>query len=188
MEGLSLHSFNRPVVQVKDKLFQIFLNEQEITHKVKELALLIEADYANTTPLLLPVLNGSFIFASDLMRALKIPCALDFVKYKSYHGMESSGSVSKSLPPSDELKGKDILIIEDIVDTGLTMKAMLEDLQQQGVRSVNICTLLFKPGKFKESYQVKYKGFEIPDDFVVGYGLDYDGQGRNLPAIYKVLE
>ena len=143
---------------------------------------------AGKNPLFLAVLNGSFIFAADLMRYLSIPCEISFVKLASYQGTTSVGKVKELIGINQNLKGRTVVIVEDIVDTGNTMKQMLATLDNYEPESLHICTLLVKPGKLQVPLNIEYPAIEIPNDFIVGYGLDYDQQGRNLRDIYTVVE
>lgn len=175
-------------IKIKDKTFRPFISESEIQARVKAVADKINHDMAGKNPLLLAVLNGSFIFAADLMRYLTIPCEISFVKLASYQGTVSTGKIKEVIGINENLKGRTVVIVEDIVDTGATMKRMLETLGTREPESLHICTLLVKPGKLKVNLNIEYAAMEIPNDFIVGYGLDYDQQGRNLPAIYTVVE
>jgi hypoxanthine phosphoribosyltransferase len=139
-------------------------------------------------PLLLGVLNGSFIFAADLMREMTIPCEISFVKLASYQGITSTGKVHEVLGINENLSGRDVVIVEDIVDTGRTMKQMVESLGTRNPASIHICTLFVKPDKLEEPLDIEYAAFSIPNDFIVGYGLDYDQQGRGLKEIYTLVE
>ena len=175
-------------IQVKDKTFGLSITEGEIKKRVKELALQISHDMEGKNPLLLGVLNGAFIFASDLIREMTIPCEVSFVKLASYQGTTTTGKVTEVLGINEDLSGRHIIIVEDIVDTGLTMKRMIETLGTRNPASVNICALLVKPEKLKVSLDLKYVALRIPNDFIVGYGLDYDQQGRGLKDIYTLCE
>ena len=176
------------VVNIKDKTFKISIPESEILKHVQEVADRINHDMADKNPLFLAVLNGSFMFAADLMKMITIPCEISFVKLASYQGVISTGSVKEVIGINEDLSGRTIIIIEDIVDTGLTMKRMIESIGTRNPESVHICTLLLKPEKLLEKLDVEYVAMEIPNDFIVGYGLDYDQQGRNLRDIYTVVE
>lgn len=175
-------------VRIKDKTFKTFILETTIQERVKGVAGKINRDMAGRNPLLLAVLNGSFIFAADLMRYLTIPCEISFVKLASYQGTTSTGTIKEVIGINEDLEGRDVIIVEDIVDTGLTMKRMLETLGTRNPRSLHICTLLVKPDKLQVPLDIEYAAMEIPNDFIVGYGLDYDQQGRNLRDIYTVVE
>ena len=176
------------IVKIKDKTFKISIPEAEILKHVKEVADRINHDMAGKNPLFLAVLNGSFMFAADLMKMITIPCEISFVKLASYQGVISTGSVKEVIGINEDLSGRTIIIIEDIIDTGLTMKRMIESIGTRNPESVHICTLLLKPEKLQEKLDVDYVAMEIPNDFIVGYGLDYDQQGRNLRDIYTVVE
>ena len=176
------------IVKIKDKTFKISIPEAEILKHVKEVADRINRDMADKNPLFLAVLNGSFMFAADLMKLITIPCEISFVKLASYQGVISTGSVREVIGINENLSGRTVVIVEDIVDTGLTMKRMIESIGTRNPASVHICTLLLKPEKLQEELDVEYVAMEIPNDFIVGYGLDYDQQGRNLRDIYTVAE
>ena len=176
------------IVKIKDKTFQTSITEDVIKARVKEVAQQISKDMAGKTPLFLGVLNGSFIFAADLMREMTIPCEISFVKLASYQGITSTGKVHEVLGINENLTGRDIVIVEDIVDTGRTMKQMVESLGTRNPASVHICTLFVKPDKMEEPLDIEYAAFSIPNDFILGYGLDYDQQGRGLKEIYTLVE
>ena len=176
------------VVKILDKTFKTSIPEAEIKKHVKEVAERINHDLAGKCPLLIAVLNGSFVFAADLMRMITIPCEISFVKLASYEGTTSSGKITEVLGINEDLNGRTVIIVEDIVDTGLTMKRMIETLGTRNPKSIHICTLLLKPDKLTVDLDIEYAAMQIPNDFIVGYGLDYDQQGRNLPDIYTVVE
>lgn len=176
------------VVKILDKTFKTSIPEAEIKKHVKEVADRINLDMAGKNPILIAVLNGSFVFAADLMRMITIPCEISFVKLASYEGTTSSGKITEVLGINEDLSGRTVIIVEDIVDTGLTMKRMVETLGTRNPASIHICTLLLKPEKLKVDLNIEYAAIEIPNDFIVGYGLDYDQQGRNLSDIYTVVE
>lgn len=176
------------IIKVKDKTFKTFIPEDEIQRRVKAVADKINKDLEGRNPLFLAVLNGSFMFAADLMRYITIPCEISFVKLASYQGTTSTGRVKEIIGINEELQGRTVVIVEDIVDTGKTMKRMLESLGTRNPESLHICTLLLKPNKLEENLNIEYAAMEIPNDFIVGYGLDYDQQGRNLRDIYTVVE
>lgn len=173
-------------VTIKDKTFETYIPEAEILKKVKAVAERINRDLAGKNPLFLAVLNGSFIFAADLMREITIPCEISFVKLASYQGTTSTGKVHEVIGINEDLTGRTVVIVEDIVDTGLTMKQMIESLGTRNPAAVHICTLLVKPGKLQVPLNIEYAAMEIPNDFILGYGLDYDQQGRTLRDIYKI--
>ncbi len=176
------------IVKVKDKTFRTFIPEAEILQRVKAVADKLNEDMKDKNPLFLAVLNGSFMFAADLMRMITIPCEISFVKLASYQGTTSSGKIKEVIGINEELKGRTVVIVEDIVDTGFTMKRMLDQLGTRDPESLHICTLLVKPGKLQVPLNIEYAAMEIPNDFIVGYGLDYDQQGRNLRDIYTIVE
>jgi len=176
------------VVQILDKKFKTSIPASEIKERVKAVAERINNDLKDKNPLFLAVLNGSFIFAADLMREITIPCEISFVKLASYQGTTSTGKITEVIGINEELSGRCIVIVEDIVDTGLTMKRMLETLGTRSPAEIHICTLLVKPDKLQVDLDIEYAAMKIPNDFIVGYGLDYNQQGRNLPDIYTVVE
>lgn len=175
-------------IQVLDKKFRPSIPEAEILKKVDAVAQRINHDMADKNPLLLAVLNGSFIFASDLMRRITIPCEISFVKLASYQGTTSTGNITEVLGINEDLTGRTVIIVEDIVESGLTMKRMIETLGTRRPAEVHICTLLLKPEKLQTQLNIEYVAMEIPNDFILGYGLDYNGQGRNLKDIYTLVE
>lgn len=174
-------------VKVHDKHFEVYLSEEKIQIRIRELAAAINQDYAGKKPLFIAILNGSFMFASDLFKHLNIEAELCFIKLASYKGMKSSGNVVTSIGLEDDLFGKDVIIVEDIVDTGKTLHNFLPKLEHQQPRSLKIATFLHKPEATAFPLTLDYVGFEIPNKFVVGYGLDYDGLGRNLKEIYQLV-
>jgi hypoxanthine phosphoribosyltransferase len=174
-------------VRIKDKTFETSIPEQEIKDRVKDLAKKISKDMEGCNPLLLAVLNGSFIFAADLMREIDIPCEISFVKLASYQGITSTGKVKEVIGINEDLTNRTVIIVEDIVESGLTIKRMVETLGTRNPKSVHICTLLQKPERLEVPLDIDYVAFRIPNDFIVGYGLDYDGQGRQLKDIYTLV-
>jgi len=176
-----------PTIKVHDKSFETYLSEEKILQRVKELAVDINKDYSGKRPLLIAILNGSFMFASDLFKQLTIEAELCFIKIASYKGMKSSGKVITSIGLEEDIFSKDVLIVEDIVDTGKTLHRFLPKLLHQQPRSLKIATLLHKPEATEFPLTLDYIGFVIPNKFVVGYGLDYDGLGRNLKEIYQLV-
>ena len=176
------------IVKIKDKCFRVSIPETEIKQRVKALAEQMSKDLEGKNPIFLGVLNGSFIFAADLMREMTVPCEISFVKLASYQGTTSTGKVREVLGINENLSGRTVVIVEDIVESGQTMKQMIESLGTRNPESVRICTLFFKPEKLKEDLNLDYVAFRIPDDFIVGYGLDYDGLGRELKDVYTIVE
>lgn len=177
-----------PTIKVHDKTFDIYLPEAQIQEKIKALADQINNDYAGKKPLFIPILNGSFMFASDLFKYITIDAEISFIKLASYKGMKSTGNIITAIGLDQDLFGRDIIIVEDIVDTGKTLTEFLPQLQHQQPASLKIAALLHKPDALKYPLTIDYLGFTIPNKFVVGYGLDYDGLGRNLKEIYQVVE
>ena len=175
-------------IQVKDKTFRISIPESKIQERVKVIANKINQEYAGKNPVFLSVLNGSFIFSADLLREMNIPCEICFVKLASYQGVNSSGSIRELIGLNVNITDRHVIIVEDIVDTGLTMAHLLDTLKKQNPSSIDICTLLLKPGKLQVNLDIRYCCFEIPNDFIVGYGLDYDGYGRNTKDIYTLVQ
>lgn len=175
-------------IQIKDKTFVVSIPETAILRQVQRVAEEINRDYAGQNPLFLAVLNGSFVFAADLIRSVHLPSEITFVKLSSYEGMSSTGNVKKMIGLNTNLKGRPVIIVEDIIDSGQTMVHLLEELAAHEPASVAVCALLVKPDNLKVQLDVKYCCLEIPNDFIVGYGLDYDGLGRNLRDIYTVVE
>ena len=171
---------------VKDREFKPFITEAELQQIVGRLAGEVSRDYRDGNLVACPILTGAFMFASDLLRRLTVPCEVAFVRYASYSGMSSTGTVRCVLPFPPEIEGRDVLIVEDVIDSGFSMKHMLQAVNAMHPRSVRICTLFFKPAAFKGDYKVDYSGREIGNEFIVVYGLDYDEHGRNLPEVLVV--
>lgn len=176
------------MIRIKDKSFEVSIPNEEIQQKVKALAEKMNNDYAGKNPVFVCILNGAFVFMADLVRYLDFQPDIVFAKYSSYEGMNTTGKVKEVLGVSVDLAGKDVVVVEDIIDTGITMSHVLPIFQAKGVASVKIATMLMKPEKLKCNIEVDYCAMEIPNDFIVGYGLDYDGLGRNYKDIYTVVE
>ena len=175
-------------IRVKDKTFAVSIPREQIEKEVKRVAAEISRDYEGREPVFLAVLNGSFIFAADLMREVDLPCEISFVRLASYQGVTTTGEIREIMGLSIDITGRPVIIVEDIVDTGLTMAHMLETLQKHNPASVDICTMLLKPGKLQVDLDIRYCAMQIPNDFIVGYGLDYDGYGRNTKDIYTLVQ
>ncbi len=173
-------------VTVNGKSFRMSIPESDILREVDRVAAEINRDMDGANPIFLCVLNGAFMFAADLMKRVSIPCEISFVKLSSYNGTQSTGDVRQLIGLSDSLRGRNVVIVEDIVDSGLTMLHLLDLIREHEPKDVKICSLLVKPEKLKVDLHVDYVAMEIPNDFIVGYGLDYDGAGRNLPSIYTL--
>ena len=174
-------------VKIKDKTFETSMTEAEIKQRVKELAQQMSRDLEGKNPLFLAVLNGAFIFAADLMREMTIPCEISFVKLASYQGTTSTGTIHEVIGINEDLMGRTVVIVEDIVESGLTIKRMMEQIGTRHPASVQVCTLFFKPEKLKEDLTLDYVAFSIPNDFILGYGLYYDQQGRGLKDLYTLV-
>lgn len=175
-------------VSIKDKDFELFLSQKEIEASIDRIASQMTKDLADKNPLFICILNGAFMFASELMKKINTPLELTFVKLSSYSGTSTTGSVKELLGLAEDIEGRTLVIVEDIVDTGHTISSILEELSRKNPKEIKIATLLFKPNALKKELTLDYVALEIPNDFIVGYGLDYDGYGRNLPDIYKVKE
>jgi len=174
-------------ITVKDKDFSLFISEQHISQAIQEVAEKINADLHDKFPLFVGVLNGSFMFVGELLKNIQMPCEVSFIKVASYQGTTSGGELKKLIGFNEKIKGRTVVVCEDIIDTGFTMEAVMEELKQYEPAEIKLATLLFKPTAFKKNYHIHYIALEIPDDFVLGFGLDYDGLGRNYRDIYKIL-
>ena len=174
-------------IQIKDKRFAISIPEEDILREVDRVAKEINRDLEGKHPLFLSVLNGSFMFTADLMKRITIPCEISFVKLTSYQGVASTGVIKEVIGLNEDIAGRTVVIVEDIVDTGLTMQRLLETLGTRNPKEIHIATLLVKPEKLKVDLNIEYVAMHIPNDFIVGYGLDYDGLGRNYRNIYTVV-
>jgi hypoxanthine phosphoribosyltransferase len=172
-------------MKIKGSEFVEFISEEHVQQKVQSLAIAISEAYSGKEPVFLPVLNGSFMFAADLLKWISIPCKVSFVKVSSYDGMSSTGQLKTLIGLDESLFKQDVIIIEDIVDTGLTLEKIVAELKSLGTRSVEVVSLLLKKPAREKGITVKFAGFEIDDEFVLGYGLDYDGYGRNCRQILK---
>lgn len=174
------------MIQIKDKEFIAYISEEMLTQRVRDMGIKISLDFQGQFPLLVGVLNGSFMFLADLAKSISIPIEISFIKISSYQGTTSTGKVKDMSGLDVDLKGRPVIIVEDIVDTGLSMSFLCEKIKKLEPKSISVATLLTKPDALQHPVKVDYVGFEIPNKFVVGYGLDYDGYGRNLPAIYQL--
>ncbi|HSF53208.1 MAG TPA: hypoxanthine phosphoribosyltransferase [Algoriphagus sp.] len=173
-------------VRIKDLTFDLFISEEELKVRLAEMGKEITSEFKGEDLVLLGVLNGSFIVMADLAREIDLSVSCEFLKISSYSGTESTGEVKSLLGLSADLEGKNVLIVEDIVDTGISMNYLISELKRHNPYRLQIATLLFKKEAFRFNYRLDYVGFEIPNKFVVGYGLDYDGLGRNLPDLYQL--
>jgi hypoxanthine phosphoribosyltransferase len=174
------------VVTIQGRQFKPYIGQEEIAEAVKKIASRINEDLKQKQPVFLAVLNGSFMFASDLLKEVAITCSISFIKLSSYQGTSSTGNVKEVVGLTEDISGRTVVIVEDIVDSGLTVECLMAELNKKGVKEIKVATVLFKPSSFKKNYKVDYIGFEIPDKFVVGYGMDYEGEGRNLKEIYAL--
>jgi hypoxanthine phosphoribosyltransferase len=176
------------MIKVRDKNFEDYISEDRIHQRVGEMAEQISKDHKGKNLLFISILNGSFMFTADLFRLVDLPARISFLKLSSYVGTESSGKVRKLIGLNEDLSGVSVIVIEDIIDTGRTLDGIINDLKEKGSEDIMVASLLFKPAAYKGNHHIDYIGFEIPNDFVVGYGLDYDGYGRNLRSVYRVQE
>jgi len=176
-------------VQLGELQFKEYLSASDIHSRVIELGAAINNDYhSDEPPIVMALLNGAFIFAADLCRQFNFECQLQLLRVSSYKGMESTGEIKIDHSAEPDMKDRHVLIIEDIVDTGNTLAAYLPTLSLKGAKSVKVCSLLLKPNAIKHDLDIDYVGFEIPNEFVIGYGLDYNGRGRNLGSVYSIME
>lgn len=175
-------------IQVLDKRFRLLFCEEEIKARIAKIAADIKADLGDKQPLFIAVLNGSFIFAADLMRALDFPNEITFIKQTSYQGMDSTGKLSRLIGLDRDIKDRHVVVVEDIVDSGLTMQAIVQELQSYQPASLRVACCTYKPNALKCPLKLDYVGFEVSNLFLVGYGLDYDGYGRHLKDIYVLAE
>lgn len=173
-------------VKVRDKEFDLFISEAEIIQAIDRIAGQINKDLDGKDPLFVCVLNGSFMFAAELMKKVTIPSEISFVRMASYQGVKSTGKIKEIYGLEEDIQDRTIVIVEDIVDTGHTMSLILDQLACQNPKELKVATLLFKPAALKADVKLDYVALEIPNDFIVGFGLDYDGYGRNLADIYKI--
>ena len=175
------------IVEVGDKRFELFIENDAIGKRTRMLGVQLNMDYEGRCPIFIGVLNGSFLFMADLIKEIEIPCEVAFIRVSSYEGTATTGRIKETFGLPEDLEGRDVILVEDIVDTGFTLKSILEKVYQQQPSSVRVCSLLYKPAAIQSNInELEYVGFEIPNEFVVGYGLDYNGLGRNLKDIYKV--
>lgn len=178
----------KKVITIKDKQFELFIEQEVIELEIKRVAQQINADLKDKDPIFLAVLNGSFMFAGELMKEVAIPSEITFVRLASYKGTTSTENVQEVLGLNENIEGRVVVIVEDIVDSGNTMTSLLKQLESMKPAEVKVATLLFKPAALVKKLDLDYVALEIPNDFIVGYGLDYDGYGRNLKDIYKVRQ
>lgn len=178
----------KEIVQIKDKSFEHFIDFQDIQNAVKTVATRMNNDLKDKNPLFLAVLNGAFMFMGDLMKEVSVPCEISFIRLASYQGLKSTENVQEVFGLTEDIEGRTVVIVEDIVDSGNTMLMLIKQLEKRNPKEIKIATLLLKPDALKHDVKLDYVALEIPNDFIVGYGLDYDGYGRNLNNIYKIKE
>ena len=174
------------MIQLHDKQFVPFISAEEIDFAIATMAAQVESDFADEIPVFVGVLNGAFMVVSDFMKHYKKPCEVSFIKLASYEGTESTNEVKQLIGLNQDLTGRTVIVIEDIVDTGNTVLELKDLFKKQNVKHFKIATLFFKPDAFKKDIKIDYVGIRIPNKFIVGFGLDYDGLGRNLPEVYQL--
>jgi len=175
-------------ITVLDKTFESYISHDQIDQAIQRIASNLEKDLAEENPLFLVILNGAFMFAGDLFKKLTFPAEISFIKFASYDGTQSSGEVRQLIGLDENIEGRSVVLVEDIVDTGISMEKVLEYLTTKKPKEVRIATLLFKPKSYQKHFKIDYTGLEIPNDFIIGFGLDYNGQARNLKDIYKIVQ
>jgi hypoxanthine phosphoribosyltransferase len=174
-------------IRILDKKFREYITEDALKSRIRELSVQMNTDLAGKDVVFLGILNGAFLFAADLFRCIHLPARISFIKLASYEGTSSSGTIKELIGWNEDIRNKTIIIVEDIVDTGNTLERIVDELVIRKASEIKIATLLFKPEAYTKDIPLNYVGFEIPNDFVVGYGLDYDGFGRNLPSVYTLI-
>jgi hypoxanthine phosphoribosyltransferase len=175
-------------ITVKDKEFRISITASEIDAAIRKIADQINLDYAGKNPLFLAVLNGSFMFAADLLRKITIPCQITFIKLSSYAGTSTTTTVKELIGVNEEIASRNVIVLEDIIDTGITLEKLRAELEKHNPASIRLACFCHKPDAFIKDYKIDYIGMNIPNAFIVGYGLDYDGYGRNLADIYSLVK
>jgi hypoxanthine phosphoribosyltransferase len=175
------------IVQIKDKKFKKFIPEQEILSSIRKIGEEINKTLKDKNPLFISVLNGAFMFTSDLMKVVNIPCEITFIKLSSYEGLYSSGSVKEVMGLNENIVGRNVVILEDIIDTGLTMEQIIDSLKAKGAGEIRVATFLQKPDALQRNIKIDYIAMKIPNEFIIGYGLDYNGYGRNLKDVYTLI-
>jgi len=175
-------------ITVLDKVFEPYISYEKIDAAIKKMVIDLERDLADTNPLFLVILNGAFMFAGDLFKKLHFPAEISFIKFVSYSGTQTTGHVRQLFGLDESIEGRTVVLVEDIVDTGISMEKVLEYLSDKKIKELRIATLLFKPNSYRKHFKIDYIGLEIPNDFIIGYGLDYNGQARNLKDIYKIVQ
>jgi hypoxanthine phosphoribosyltransferase len=175
-------------IKVLDKVFEPYITHDKIQAAIDRMVEVMERDLADKNPLFLVILNGAFMFAGDLFKKLHFPAEISFIKFVSYSGTQTTGNVRQLIGLDESVEGRTVVLVEDIVDTGISMEKVLEYLSDKKIADLRIATLLFKPNSYQKHFNIDYIGMEIPNDFIIGYGLDYNGQARNLKDIYKIVQ
>ncbi len=174
-------------VTIRDKTFQVSISSEQIQNRIAELADRITVELMDKQPIFISILKGSLFFTSDLLKKIKMDCEVTFMRVSSYAGTQSTGHIKNLIGLSEDIKGRTVVILEDIVDTGDTVVYLLEELKKSNPAEIKVASLLLKPKALKHDLKIDYVGFEVPNDFLIGFGLDYDGLGRNLNDIYKIV-
>lgn len=177
---------SQSIIRIKDNDFELFIPESEIIPAIRRVAHRMNQELQGQLPLFICVLNGAFMFASDLLKCIDIPCEITFIRLKSYDGVNPGEKVKEIYALTEKIEGRNVVILEDIIDTGHTITFLLNRMKEEHPESVKVATFLFKPDALKKEIKPDYVALEIPNDFIVGYGLDYDGEGRNFRNIYKI--
>jgi hypoxanthine phosphoribosyltransferase len=175
-------------IQIFDKKFKLYIPEQQIQSAIEQIAENLNKDLRGKDVVFVTILNGAFVFAADLLKMITFPCKISFMKFASYSGASSTGKVRQLIGMDEDLKNKIVVVLEDIVDTGQTMETILNNLNLFNPAEIKVASLFYKPAAIKTTVQIDYPGIEIPNDFVVGYGLDYKGYGRNFRDVYKLVD
>ena len=175
-------------VKIIDKWFEVSITSIEIQKAIINMATKMNNDFKGKEIVFVCILNGAFMFASDLLKKINLNCTITFLKLSSYEGTSSSGKIKKLIGINEDLKGKTVVVLEDIVDTGTTIENIVNQLKENNAKEIKVATLLFKPNAYKGNIKIDYAGLEMPNDFIIGYGLDYNGYGRNLKEIYTLTK
>ncbi|MBN1388137.1 MAG: hypoxanthine phosphoribosyltransferase [Bacteroidales bacterium] len=175
-------------IKIRDRIFEKFLGEEEILRKVREIARKIEDENRGKDIIFLSILNGAYVFTADLLRNINLNVKVSFMKMSSYSGDKSTGEIRRLIGLNEDLRNLTVIVLEDIIDTGLTLEGVIDDIKARGATDIKVAALLLKPDAYKGSRRIDYLGFEIPSDFVIGYGLDWDGFGRNLRSVYRIVK
>ena len=185
--NLSSNKKRMKTIQIKDKQFTLSIPSEDILKAVQTVGDAINRDLKDKNPLFICVLNGAFMFAGDLMKVVDIPCEITFIKLSSYEGLYSSGSVKEVMGLNENIVGRNVVILEDIIDTGLTMERIIDSLKAKGAGEIRVATFLQKPDALQRDIKIDYVAMKIPNEFIIGYGLDYNGYGRNLKDVYTLI-